>query len=52
MDNFADTIKTIQTMTDHGVIKNKLTSLTVHSMRRFMPETTVEILFPITVLVG
>lgn len=52
MDNLLDTIKTIEVMAERGAIENKLQSLTVHSMRRFLPETTVEFLFPLTVLVG
>ena len=52
MDNLLDTIKTIEVMAERGAIENKLQSLTVHSMRRFLPQTTVEFLFPLTVLVG
>ena len=52
MDNIADTIQTIEKMLEHDAIKNSLTSLTVHSFRRFEPETTIDFLFPLTVLVG
>ena len=52
MDNFTETIATINTMAEHGAIKNVLTSMTVHNMRRFQPETTINFEFPITVLVG
>ena len=52
MDNIADTIHTIEKMLEHDVIKNSLTSLTVHSFRRFEPETTIDFLFPLTFLVG
>ena len=52
MDNIADTIHTIEKMLEHDVIKNSLTSLTVHSFRRFELETTIDFLFPLTVLVG
>lgn len=52
MDNLSETIKTIERMDEHGAIKNILTSLTVHNMRRFQPETTINFAFPLTVLVG
>ena len=52
MDNIADTIQTIEKMLEHDAIKNSLTSLTVHSFRRFEPKTTIDFLFPLTVLVG
>lgn len=52
MDNISETIQTIEKMLEHHAIKNSLTSLTVHSFRRFEPETTIDFLFPLTVLVG
>lgn len=52
MDNLSETIQTIEKMNEHGAIKNTLTSLTVHTMRRFQPETTINFVFPLTVLVG
>lgn len=52
MDNLSETIQTIEKMNEHGAIKNILTSLTVHTMRRFQPETTINFVFPLTVLVG
>ena len=52
MDNLFETIKTIERMAEHGKINNILRSLTVHSMRRFHINTTIDFLFPLTVLVG
>ena len=52
MDNISNTIQTIEKMLEHHAIKTSLTSLTVHSFRRFEPETTIDFLFPLTVLVG
>ncbi len=52
MENIADTIQTIEKMLERNVIQNSLTSLTVHSFRRFEPETTIDFSFPLTVLVG
>ena len=52
MDNISETIQTLRKDVRASCDKNSLTSLTRHSFRRFEPETTIDFLFPLTVLVG
>lgn len=51
-DDIQKLIAEIDTMYGRGILKNKLSKITIHSFRKFAEESQMNFTFPLTVIVG